>query len=99
MLLFTAPIPEAPAIELVFLCLVNVDLPVAPGLAAALVLKAPALTSSSLPPYVPGCRFMFFIKADCLVGGRASLSLDFGRFAIPISIFYCSVSLKSSLSI
>lgn len=84
----TPPSAAAPVIELVFLCLANVDLPpaVAGCLAAPLLLKGPVLTSSSLP-CAPGYRAMFFISADCLVGGRVSLSLVFWRSAIPMSIF------------
>lgn len=73
-LLFTPEIPPAPVIELVFLCLANVDLPVA-GTLSPLLLKGAPLASSSLP--APGCRFMFYISADCLVGGRVSLALFF----------------------
>ena len=75
-LLFTPESPAAPEIELVFLCLANVDLPEAGTLRPLLLKEAPPLASSSLP-WIPGCRFMFFISADYLVGGRVSLSLLF----------------------
>ena len=75
-LLFTELIPPDPTIELVFLCLANVDFPLAGTLSAPLVLKGPALASSP-EPSVPGYRAMFFISADCLVGGRVSLSFFF----------------------